>query len=105
MVDIQPEQRIGEQKITHLIAIKIEDQRTPIRLFAQARVCMLIEMGAIKVAQPILIPGEMRWHPIHQHADAMLMTIINEVHEVLRRAVTAGRREVTSDLVSPGAVE
>ena len=47
----------------------------------------------------------MRRHPVEDHADAVLVQHVDEVHEVLRRAVARGRREVAGRLVAPRAVE
>ena len=47
----------------------------------------------------------MRRHPVEDHADAVLVQVIDEVHEILRRAVASGRREVAGRLVAPRAVE
>ena len=69
------------------------------------RVSMLVEMGAIKEAQPVLISGEMRGHPVQNHANSLLVQIVNKIHEVLRRAIAAGGSEVSCGLVSPGAIE
>ena len=38
-------------------------------------------------------------------ADARLMQLVDEGHEVLRRAVAGGRRKVACHLVAPGSVE
>ena len=48
---------------------------------------------------------KVRGHPVEDHADAALVQVVDEVHEVLRRAVARGRREVAGGLVAPGAVE
>ena len=47
----------------------------------------------------------MRRYPVENHADAALVQVVDEVHEVLRRAVARARREVTGHLIAPGAVE
>ena len=48
---------------------------------------------------------EVRGHPVEDHADAALVQVLDQEHEVLRRAVAAGGREVAGGLVAPGAVE
>jgi hypothetical protein len=44
-------------------------------------------------------------HPVQDHADAFRVEMVHEGHEVLRRAVAAGGREIARGLVSPGSVE
>ena len=74
-------------------------------MVALARVGMLVEVRAVEEAQAVRVPREVRRHPVEDHADARLVQHVDEVHEVLRRAVARARREVAGALVAPGAVE
>ena len=47
----------------------------------------------------------MRGHPVEDHADAVLVQVVDQIHEVLRRAVARGRREIAGRLISPGTEE
>ena len=47
----------------------------------------------------------MRRHPIQNHADPALVQVIDEVHEIFRRAVAAGGREIPRGLVAPGFIQ
>ena len=51
---LQPVKRTRQQKVLHLVATEVEDQRAPVAVLALARVGMLIQMGAVEVAQPML---------------------------------------------------
>ena len=53
----------------------------------------------------MLIGREMRGHPIENHADAMLMQVVHQIHEILRRAVARGGREIAGGLISPRSVK
>ena len=53
----------------------------------------------------MLVRREVRRHPVQDHADAGLVQVVDEVHQVLRAAVTGRRREVAGGLVAPGTVE
>ena len=66
---------------------------------------MLVQMRAVEIAQAMLVGGEVRRHPVEDHADAVLVQLVDEVHEVLRRAVAAGRGEISGRLIAPRAVE
>ncbi len=66
---------------------------------------MLVEVGAIEVAQAVAVAREVRRHPVENHADAVLVQDVDEVHEVLRRPVARRGREVPGRLVAPRAVE
>ena len=47
----------------------------------------------------------MRGNPIQDDADPLLMKIIDQIHEIGRRAEPAGRSKVTDDFVSPRTIE
>src|SRR5713226_5579688 len=48
---------------------------------------------------------KVRWDPVQDHSDAILMQAVNEVHEILRRAVATRRSKVTSSLITPRTIE
>ncbi len=102
---VEPEARARGEEGAHFIAPVIEDRARPLGVVALARVGMLVEMRAVEKAEPVLVPGEMRRYPIEDHADVRLVQHVDHVHEVLRRAVAGGRREIAGGLVAPRAVE
>ena len=105
VVAVEPAQRAADQKSANLVAAVVEDRAAPVRVDSEAWVGVLEEMGTVEVLQAELIGGKVRWDPVQDHADPVLMQVVDEEHEVLRRAVPAGRREVAGDLVAPGLVE
>ena len=70
-----------------------------------ARVGVLEQVSAVKIGQPVSVGREVRWYPVQNHADAVLVQIVHQVHEVLRRAVAGGGRKISRGLVSPRTVE
>src|SRR5580704_13963777 len=72
---------------------------------ALARIGVLVEVRAVKVGEAVLVVWKMRGHPVEDDPQAALMQAVDEIHQVLRRAVARGRREIARDLVSPGAVK
>ena len=102
---VEPEQRTGQQERAHLVTIVIEDRAVPFRMEALALVGVLVQVRAVEVGKAVAVRGEMRRHPVDDHADAALVEDVDEVHEVLRCAIARGRREVPGRLVSPRAVE
>ena len=70
-----------------------------------AHVGMFEQMCAIEISQTMRIGREVRGNPVEDHANPMLVQIIHQVHEILRRTVARGRREIASGLVSPGTIE
>src|SRR5262249_32807221 len=105
MIDVQPEQSAAEQEALHFMSSIVKQTGVPIRLDSLAWVSVLIEVRAVKEAQPVLVAGKVRWHPIQNHPNAVLVQRINEVHKILRRAVATGWRKEACDLVAPGTIE
>ena len=70
-----------------------------------ARVGVFVEMRAVEVGQAVPVGREVRRHPVENHADAVLVQVVDQVHEILRRAVARRGSEVAGGLVSPGTVE
>ncbi len=91
------------QEAAHLVAAVVEDEPIPVGMKALARIGVLVEVRAVEVGEAVLVGGEVRGHPVENDADAVLVQVVDQVHEVLRRAVAAGGREVAGGLVAPGA--
>ena len=87
VVLVEPEQRAREQEAAHLVAAVVEDVAVPVGVEALARIGVLVEVRAVEVGEAVLVGREVRRHPVEDHADAALVQVIDEVHEVLRRAV------------------
>ncbi len=69
MVVVEPVERIGGEDVRHFLAAEIEDRGVPVRMEALARIKMLVERGAIKISEAVLVGREMRGHPVKDHAD------------------------------------
>ena len=102
---IEPEVRRGEQEAAHLKAAVVEDVRLPIGVKATTWILVLEEVRAVEEGEAMRIVREVRGGPIEDHADAPLMQVIDQVHEVFRLAVAVRGREVAGDLVAPASVE
>src|ERR1700690_116801 len=105
MVFIQPEERVRNEKILHFVATVIENERTPIRLRSPPRIGVLVKMGAVKFSQPLRVAREMGRRPIQNNPEARGVAAIHKEFEIIRLAITAGRREIPDSLISPRAVE
>ena len=105
VVLLQPVQRVGDQEVAHLGAAVVEDQRAPVRVLAAARIGVLVQRPAVEADQRPLVLGEVRGHPVDDHADPRLVQAVDEEPEVVRVAEPGGRRVVGGDLVPPGAAE
>jgi len=105
VIRLQPEQGVADQEVAHLIAGVVEDVRAPVRVLALARVGVLVEVRAVEIAQGVPVFGEVGRHPVEDDADAVLMALVNQVHQVVRRPVAAGGGEVAGHLVAPRHIE
>ena len=69
-----------------------------------ARVGVFVARATIKPIQPAFVFGEMRRHPIQNHADARLVAYINKMHELVWRAIARGGGVIPGHLIPPRAV-
>ncbi|MCY1525358.1 hypothetical protein D9M68_603340 [compost metagenome] len=104
-VALQPVQRIADEVVAHLRARVVEDQRLPVVVETLARVGVLVQRGAIEVAQAVRVGGEVRWHPVEDHAQPRGMRGFDEMAEVAGCAEARGRRIQADRLVAPRAIE
>ncbi len=79
----------------------IEDGTVPLGVEALARIGVFVKMSSIKKRQAVLIAREMRWNPVQDDPDAHAVHVLDEIHEVLRRAIARGGGEVAGDLIAP----
>ncbi len=105
MIFLEPEQRRGNQETAHLIAAEIENRRVPFRMKSLARIRVLIKMSAVEIHQSVLIGWKMRRHPVENDADSAGMQMVDEIHQILRRAVACRRREISRGLIAPRTIE
>ena len=105
VIFVEPEHGARHQEAAHFGASVVEDVSLPVGMKSLARVGVLVEMRAVEVGEAVRVGREVRRHPIEDHADAVLVQVVDQVHEILRRAVARGGREVAGGLISPGAVE
>lgn len=66
---------------------------------------ILVGGGAVEVVQAEGVTGEVGGHPVHNHANARLVELVDEVLQVVGSAETAGGGEVAGTLVAPGGVQ
>ena len=107
-IDVQvlkPEQGVGHQEVAYFAASEVEHIGAPFRVFAAQRVRVLVQRGAVEAAEREGILREVGGHPVHDHADAGLMELVDQVTEVVGGTETGVDRIVAGDLIAPGAGE
>src|SRR5580704_15042205 len=60
-------------------------------------------MCAVEISEAVSVGREVCRNPVEDHADAVLVQVVDQIHEILRRAITRCWREVARGLISPGA--
>ena len=72
---------------------------------ALQRIGVLVQRGAVEMAEAMRVVGKMPGHPVEPHGDAFAMARFDQRGKILRRAEPAGRRIQAGRLIAPGAVE
>ena len=85
----------------HLVASVVKDVGAPVGVLSLPGVGILVGGGAVKVIEAELVPGEVGGDPVHDDADARLVQLVHEVHEVVGGAEAAGGGKVAGDTGSP----
>src|SRR5205085_5462463 len=98
---LEPVERVCDEEIAHLVAAVVEDISAPIGMLAFVWIEMFVESRAIKAAESPGVLRKVRGNPVHDHADATAMKIVDQETQIVRLAVTSRRRVVRGDLISP----
>ena len=101
---VTPVKRIADEEIAHFPFAVVKHQRTPFRMVSTLRIRMFIKWRAIKSRQSPFIPRKMCRHPVDNYADPGLMQRADQELEIIGRAIAAGRRKKTGDLITPGGI-
>src|SRR5208337_1536788 len=104
VVLLQPEQSAGEQEGSHFVAPVVVDERTPVLVFALARVGVLVKVRTVEKGKAVPVFGEMRRNPIQDDPESGLVGLVDKVAEVIGGAEARGGRKVAGRLVTPRTV-
>ena len=99
VVALEPEQGVAEEEVADLGPAVVEDLRAPVAVLAQPGVLVLVEVGAVEVAEAVEVAGEVGGDPVEDHAEAVAVQRVDEVGEVVRacRTATSGRSSRPAD--------
>lgn len=62
-------------------------------------------MGTIEPGQPMAVFRKMCRYPVDNHTYALLVTLIDEILEIIGVTKTAGRSKQANRLIPPGTIE
>ena len=105
MIFVEPEIDRRNQKAFDLVFAVVENFGAPFLMLAFFRICVFVARSAVEHGEAVLVLREMRQHEIQNDAYPRLVAFVNEIHEILRTAVAAGRGEHARNLIAPAAVE
>src|SRR5271170_6770459 len=74
-------------------------------MIAFAMIEMLVQCRSVKAAKGEFVGGKVAGHPVENHANSLLMEIIDEKTKIVRTAPSRARRIVTGDLITPRTQE
>src|SRR5206468_4701800 len=60
VIFVEPEKPVADEKIAHLVAAVIENERAPILMLALTGVLVLVEVGAVELGQRVCVLRKMR---------------------------------------------
>ncbi len=104
VVLVEPEHGARDQEAADLGPAVVEDGAVPVGVPSLPPVRVLVQRVPIEPAEPMAVGREMRRHPVEDDADACLVQLVDEVHQILGRAVAGARSEVRRALISPRRV-
>ena len=104
MILVEPEKRVGDEEIPHLVASVVENIRPPIAMLPLPRIGVFVKVRTVEIGQPVRILREVGRHPVKNDSDSRLVAMIDEVAELIRITEPAGRRVIPRHLVAPGPV-
>ena len=88
---LQPIEGVADQKVAHLGAAEVVDQRVPVLVKTFFGVGVFVQMRAIEIGQAVRVAGEMRRHPIQNHTQSSRMGSVHKVLKIFRAAKARGR--------------
>ena len=84
METLEPRKCRANEKATDLVAAIVKDQRTPVLVFAETWVGMLIKMSAVEAGQREEIARKVSRDPVDDDADVCPMERVDHRHEIER---------------------
>lgn len=105
LILIHPETQVAQQEPHHLMVAIVEESAVPLIMATLTTAVEVLVIGAIKLVETIEhVLGCMAVDDIKEYNNAHAVRSVNELLEILGRAISAARREEVVDLVSKTGV-
>src|SRR5918999_400106 len=83
------------------LAAIVENQRSPLGVLPPTRVLVLVQRRSIEAPQRKIVLGEMGRYPVQNDTKPGTVAVIDQVAEIIRRAITCCGRKIGAHLISP----
>lgn len=104
VVDGDPEIQGRAQKAQDVRLCEVEQDGAPWAV-PQVWVIRLVQAGAVKAGQRVIVRDKVGRNKVQNHPDAGLMASVDQRHQLVRGTVAAGGGKVAGYLISPGGVQ
>ena len=104
MIGVEPVDGTAYKEALDLGPAVVKYPGAPSLMLHAVGIAVFVAVTAVELAESVSILGKVCGHPVHDDTDALLMHAVDEIHEIVRGAVSGGGGEITRDLISPGAV-
>lgn len=105
LVLIHPEAQVAQQEPHHLMMAIVEESAVPLIMATLAAAVEVLVISAIKLVETIEhVLGCMAVDDIKEYDNTHAVRSVNELLEVLRRAISTARREEVVDLIAKTGV-
>ena len=105
MVFPEPENGVGQQETDCFTPGVVEQERSPLRHFRPAGVCVFIAGCTVEQAQPRFVLGEVGGHPVEDDRDAGLVKPVHQIPKLVGCAVTGSGSVIADYLIAPGTIK
>ena len=105
VVLVEPEVGVRDEEALDFRLAEVEDLGAPGLVLAFAGVRVLVAGLAVELEEAVGVLREVGGDPVEDDPDAVLVALVDEVHEVGRCAVPGSGGVVAADLIAPGPVE
>ena len=105
VVLLHPVECIADEEVLDLVLAVIKYLGAPVRMLTLPGVRIFKKGFSVKVSQAMGILGKVGRNPVQYDAYAVLMQVVDKIHELRRCTIAGGRGKVSRHLISPGAVK
>ena len=105
VIAFAPGKCTSDKETSDFVTTVVKNQSAPVLVKTLTWISVLVESRTVKFRKCKTISRKVSRHPVHNHADSVLVKRIDKEHKVLRRPETISRREEPRHLITPRTIE